>query len=80
MVSRAIRSRLDPVKKVARTCKSHLDHILTFFVHRLTNGPIEGLNNGIQGLIKKAFGYRNRERFKTDIFFHFGGLDLYPAQ
>ena len=54
--------------------------ILTFFVHRLTNGPIEGLNNKIQGLIKKAFGYRNKERFKTDIFFHLGGLDLYPAQ
>jgi len=78
--SQAIRSRLDPVKKVARTCKGHLDHILTFFVHRLTNGPIEGLNNAIQGLIKKAYGYRNKERFKTDIFFHFGGLDLYPAQ
>jgi transposase len=78
--SRAIRSRLGPVKKVARTCKTHLDHILTFFTHRLTNGPIEGLNNAIQGLIKKAFGYRNKERFKIDIFFHFGGLDLYPTQ
>jgi transposase len=76
----AIRSRLAPVKKVARMCKGHLDNILTFFVHRLTNGPIEGLNNKIQGLIKKAFGYRNKERFKTDIFFHLGGLDLYPAQ
>ncbi len=76
----AIRSRLNPVKKVARMCKHRLGNILTFFEHRLTNGPIEGLNNAIQGLIKKAFGYRNRERFKTDIFFHFGGLDLYPAQ
>ena len=76
----AIRSRLNPVKKVARMCKSHLGNLLTFFEHRLTNGPMEGLNNAIQGLIKKAFGYRNRERFKTDIFFHFGGLDLYPAQ
>jgi transposase len=76
----AIRSRLEPVKKVARMCKNHLDHILTFFEHRLTNGPIEGLNNKIQGLIKKAYGYRNKERFKTDIFFHLGGLDLYPAQ
>jgi transposase len=76
----AIRSRLNPVKKVARMCKTHLENILTFFEHRLTNGPIEGLNNAIQGLIKKAFGYRNKERFKTDIFFHFGGLDLYPAQ
>lgn len=76
----AIRSRLGPVKKVARMCKAHLANILTFFVHRLTNGPIEGLNNKIQGLIKKAFGYRNKERFKTDIFFHLGGLDLYPSQ
>lgn len=76
----AIRSRLNPVKKVARMCKRHLGNLLTFFEHRLTNGPIEGLNNAIQGLIKKAFGYRNKERFKNDIFFHFGGLDLYPAQ
>ena len=76
----AIRSRLNPVKKVARMCQRHLGNILTFFEHRLTNGPIEGLNNAIQGLIKKAFGYRNKERFKADIFFHFGGLDLYPAQ
>jgi hypothetical protein len=37
-------------------------------------------NNRIAGLVKKAFGYRNRERFKTDILFHLGGLDLYPRQ
>jgi len=76
----AIRSRLGPVKKVARMCKARLRNILTYFVHRLTNGPIEGLNNKIQGLVKKAYGYRNKERFKTDIFFHLGGLDLYPSQ
>jgi transposase len=76
----AIRSRLKPVTKVARMCKNHLGNVLTFFEHRLTNGPIEGLNNKIQGLIKKAYGFRNKERFKADIFFHLGGLDLYPAQ
>ena len=76
----AVRCRLEPVKKVARLCQRHRPNLLTFFEHRLTNGPMEGLNNAIQGLIKKAFGYRNKERFKTDIFFHFGGLDLYPAQ
>jgi len=76
----AIRSRLEPVKKVARMCKRHLSNLLTFFEHRHTNGPMEGLNNAIQGLIKKAYGYRNKERFKTDIFFHLGGLDLYPIQ
>lgn len=76
----AIRSRLEPVKKVARLCKRHLSNLLTFFEHRHTNGPMEGLNNAIQGLIKKAYGDRHKERFKTDIFFHLGGLDLYPAQ
>ena len=75
-----MRSQLEPVKKVARMCKRHLENLLTFFVHRLANGPIEGLNNKIQGLIKKAYDYRNKARFKADIFFHLGGLDLYPSQ
>ncbi|MBX3746917.1 MAG: ISL3 family transposase, partial [Verrucomicrobiae bacterium] len=72
----AIRSRLGAVKKVARMCKRHLQNILTFFKHRLTNGPLEGLNNRIQGLIKKAYGYRNKERFKTDVMFHLGASPL----
>ena len=59
---------------------AHPGNILTFFKHPHTNGPTEGLNNAIQGLIKKAYGYRNKERFKTDIFFHLGGLDLYPSE
>jgi transposase len=76
----AIRSRLDPIKKVARSFKVHLDNILTYFTHTITNAALEGLNNRIAGLVKKAFGYRNRKRLKTDILFHLGGLDLYPSQ
>ena len=34
----------------------------------------------IQHLIQQSCGYRNRERFKRDVFFHLGGLDLYPVQ
>ena len=75
----AIRSQLEPVKKVARPFKRHLDNIVTFFQHRLSNGSIKGLNNKIQSLVKKACGYRNPERFKTDIFFHLGGLNRYPS-
>ncbi|MEK7414106.1 MAG: ISL3 family transposase, partial [Planctomycetota bacterium] len=76
----AVRSRLEPVKKVARMFKRHWERILNYFDHHLTNGPMEGLNNKIQSLIKKAYGYRNKQRFKTDVLFHLGGLDLYPAQ
>jgi len=41
---------------------------------------MEGLNNKIQAIVKKAYGYRNIERLKTDILFHLGGLNLYPGQ
>ena len=75
----ACRCKLPAVQKVARMFKKHLSLILNYFVHHLTNGPIEGLNNKIQSLVKKAYGFRNKERFKTDILFHLGGLDMNPA-
>jgi len=27
---------------------------------------------------RRVGGYRNRENFKTAIYFYYGGLDLYP--
>ena len=64
----------------APTAGLSLETILTFFEHRLTNGPVEGLNNKIQGLVKQASGYRNKVRFQADIFYYLNGLDPYPAQ
>lgn len=75
----AIRSRLSPVKKVASMLKEHLPGVLAYFRHRVTNAASEGLNAKIQRIKKMAYGFRNREHFKTAIFFHCGGLDLYPA-
>ena len=31
-------------------------------------------------LVLQSCGYRNIERFKNDVFFHLGGIDLYAAQ
>jgi transposase len=76
----AMATRLEPVKKVARMFKAHLRNILTYFRLRISNGPAEAINSRIQELVQKSCGYRNRERFKSDVFFHLGGLDLYPAQ
>lgn len=73
-------TRLAPVKRVAKMFKAHLRNILTFFRLRISNGPAEALNNRISELIAKSCGYRNRERFKNDVMFHLGGLNLYPAQ
>ncbi|MDH2903826.1 MAG: transposase, partial [Actinomycetota bacterium] len=38
----------------------------------------EGLNSRVQAIRVSARGYRNREHFKTAIYFHLGGLALYP--
>ena len=60
-----MRYSLPVVEKMVAMCKRHLGQILNYFDHKISNGPIEGLNSRIQGLIKKAFGYRDRKRFKT---------------
>jgi len=76
----AMATRLEPVKAVARMFKAHLRNILTYFRLLISNGPAEAINSRIQELVQRSCGYRNRERFKCDVFFHLGGLNLYPAQ
>ena len=75
----ATHSRLTPVIETARMIQRHLPNVLTFFAHRITNAVSEGLNSKIQTIKKMAYGFRNREHFKTAIYFHCGGLDLYPT-
>jgi transposase len=74
----AVRSRLEPVRKVAATLKRHLDGVLRFVKHPITNGVAEGLNSKIMSIKRKAGGFRNPANFTTAIYFHCGGLDLYP--
>lgn len=74
----ARRSRLAPIKKVALIFQRHLPNILTYCRHPITNGVAEGLNSRIMTIKRKACGYRNRENFKTAIYFFCGGLNLYP--
>lgn len=74
----AIRSRLKPIKKVARMLKAHLANILTYLKHRITNAVTEGINAKIQWIKQTARGFSNRENFRIAILFHCGDLDLYP--
>jgi transposase len=74
----AVRSRLDPGKKVAGMLKRHFDGVLRFAKHPITNGVAEGLNSKIMSIKRKAGGCRNTHNFTTAIYFHCGGLDLYP--
>ena len=75
----ASHSRLASIIDVARMINRHLTGVLNYFATApITNATAEGLNSKIQTIKKMAYGYRNREHFKTAIFFHCGGLQLYP--
>lgn len=74
----AIRSRLEPVKHVARMIKKHWEGVINAATTDVTNARSEGINSKIQWIKRQACGFRNRERFRNAIYFHLGGLDLYP--
>jgi transposase len=82
-LSRFIRSAkamaLTPLRRLADTLADHRDNILTYIDHRVTSAACEGINSAIQELKYRGRGFRNRDNFKTTIYFALGGLDLYPA-
>lgn len=77
---RATHSRLRPLAEVAKLIQRHLPNLLTYLRHGLTNAGLEAVNAVIQWVKKTARGFRNPEHFKIAIYFHCGGLDLYPHE
>jgi len=73
-----IRSKLEPLKKVARMLQSHLSGLLNYFDHPITNAITEGFNSRIQSLKAAARGFRRFANYRTRILFFCGKLDLAP--
>ena len=76
--SRVIHTKLEPLKKLARTIKERLANVVSFCTHGITNAVAEGLNSKIMSIKCRVGGFRNSENFKKAIFFYCGGLDLHP--
>lgn len=76
----ATHSRLVPMMEAAKLIARHLQNVLTYFTHRITNAVAEGLNSKIATVQKRACGYRNPDHFKIAVYFHCGGLNLYPTR
>jgi transposase len=73
-----MRSRLEPIKAVARMVVRRLDDIITHCRHQLTNAVAEGHNSKIMAIKCRAGCYRNVANFKDVIYFYCGGLRLSP--
>lgn len=76
--TRVIHTKLEPLKRVARTIKERLANVVSYCRHGITNAVAEGMNSKIMSIKRRVGGYRNCDNFKTAIFFYCGGLDLYP--
>ena len=72
------RSQLKPLVEVARMLKRHLDNLLTYLKHHITNAVTEGLNSKIQSIKAAARGFRSFRNYRIRILFFCGKLSLYP--
>ena len=52
------------LSKFVATFKNWREEILNYFMERITNGFVEGLNNGLRTMTRTAFGYRNFVNYK----------------
>lgn len=72
------RSKLEPLKKVARMLQDHLLGLLNYFAHPITNALTEGFNSRIQAIKANARGFRRFAAYRARILFHLGKLDMMP--
>jgi transposase len=74
----ASRSRLQPFVRVARTIREHRDGILAYVSYRLTNGVVEGFNNRLRMIARRAFGFHSSKPLIAMLFLCCGGITLQP--
>ncbi len=75
----AARSQLEPFKRIARTIRKHKEGILEYVRSRFTNAVVEGFNNRIRMVARRAFGYHSAGALIAMMFLCCGGLTLKPA-
>ena len=74
----AARSRLAPFVKLARTVRKHAVGILAYLDTRMTNGPVEGINNKLRVIARRAYGFHSHGALISMLFLCCGGIELAP--
>ena len=74
----ASRSRLKPFVRVARTIRKHFEGIIAYVKTRLTSGLVEGLNNKLRMIARRAFGFHGPGPLIAMLFLTCGGIQLDP--
>lgn len=57
-----------PFNSFISTYRNFEENILNYFTHRISSGPVEGLNNKIKVIKRRGFGFRNIKNFAKRVF------------
>ena len=73
---RALRSRIEPMKKVARTLRTHEELILNWFRAKgeISSAAVEGLNNKIRVVTRRSYGFRTYDAMEIALYHTLGRL------
>ena len=73
---RVMRSRLEPMKKVARMLRRHEELLLNWFKAKgeLSSGVVEGLNNKIRVVTRRSYGFRTYKAMELALYHNLGKL------
>lgn len=74
----ASRSKLPSFVKTARTIRKHFPRILAYVRERLTNGIVEGINNKLRMITRRAFGFHSPPPLIAMLYLCCGGITLDP--
>ena len=71
-----MRSKIEPMKKVAKTIRAHRELILNYFRARkeFSSGVVEGLNNKVKVTMRKSYGFRTFRVTELALYHSLGKL------
>lgn len=76
--TQVMRSKLEPMKKVAKTIRSHRQLLLNWFEAKnvISLGAVEGQNNKAKVVIRKSYGFKTAEMLKIALYHKLGKLPV----
>lgn len=76
--ARAMRSKLDPIKKFVKTVRRHEELMMNWFKAKkaYSSGTVEGLNRKVNLVTRKAYGYRSFDVMKIALYHTMGQLPV----
>lgn len=75
-IERATRTRIEPIKKVARTLEDHAELIFNWFEAKgeISSGAVEGMNLKVKLTTRRSFGFRGKNTIKYALYHNLGRL------